>query len=427
MHVLLSTTPIPAHTLNASAFVSALVRAGADVTWHAPAGYHAAISALGATPVDVVDAWDPASGDGIPAMGTLREGRRGYARDVVGRAEGRARDVLRLIARRRPDVVLSDTLAYGAGLAAERAGIPWATYGDGPVHDRDPDTPPFGAGLPYRTGAPYRLRNTVVHRASDLAFAGSRRGLARSRHRLGLPPQRCGVLAAGVSPRLHLQGGVPGLEYPRRRRLAPGIHFVGSLYRRPAHAVLPSWLDELGRDGRPVVAVTQGSLRLDTSELIEPTLAALADADCTVVVAAGAAEGARRVAQLPTGRARLRVAAHIPYDALVERAEVFVTNGGWVGVTTALAHGVPVVQVGRTEEKADIGRRVEWSRSGVSIRSVRPRPAQVARALHLVRHDPRIRAGAASLRAEFDRLDAGSLGVTLLRACIEHRTPAEAA
>ena len=45
-----------------------------------------------------------------------------------------------------------------------------------------------------------------------------------------------------------------------------------------------------------------------------------------------------------------------------------VTNGGYTGVTTALHHGVPLVQAGSTEEKAEIGRRVAWSGVGVRIR-----------------------------------------------------------
>lgn len=220
--VLVSTTPIPAHTINAAVFVAALTAAGAEVTWHAPRRFHDDIAALGARPVDVHRAWDPdRDSGGIPAMGTLAQVRRGYADHIVGRAAGRAADLLDVMRRGDPDVLLTDTLAYGAGPAAQRARVPWATFGDGPLHDRDPDTPPFGSGLPYRTGLPYRLRNTVVHRVSDVLFAGSAARLRRVRRDLLLPADRTGVLAAGVSPALHLHGGVPGLEYPRRRPRPP--------------------------------------------------------------------------------------------------------------------------------------------------------------------------------------------------------------
>lgn len=439
MHVFLSTTPIPAHTLNAAVFVAALVDSGHIVTWHAPRRFHPAIAALGARPIDVELAWDPdRDSGGMPVMGTLAQVRRGYARHLVGRAAGRAADVRRELRAQPYDVVLTDTLAYGAGLAAEAEGVPWATYGDGPLHDRDPDTPPFGAGLPYRAGWPYRLRNTVVHRGSDLVFAGSAQELARVRADLGLPAvagersvrrrpegvdrSGAGVLAAGVSAQLHLHGGVPGLEYPRRRPLAAGVRFVGSLYRRPRGAHLPPWLPQARPgdpaqqpcDERPVVALTQGSLRLDIAELIAPTIAALGDEDCTILVAAGSPEGARAAAAIPTRRARVLTDSFVPYDALLERASLFVTNGGWTGVTEALARGVPVLQVGKTEEKADIGQRVQWSRCGLSIRR-RVGPRDIAAAVARLRVAPELTEGLLGIRAQFAARDAGAGGVRLLR------------
>ncbi|WP_068425633.1 glycosyltransferase [Piscicoccus intestinalis] len=415
MHVVVSTTPIPAHTFNASVFVAALVAGGDRVTWHAPREYHAAISALGAEPADVERAWDPQrDSGGIPVMGTLREVRRGYARHIVGRAAGRVDDVERLLRRTGADLVLADTLAYGAGLAAQAVGVPWASFGDGPLHDRDPDTPPFGSGLPYRTGPHQRLRNRVVHRASDALFTASARALRETARARGLPPDPRGVLAAGVSPQLHLHGGVPGLEYPRHHGLPAGLQFVGSLYRRPPGAQSPRWCAGLGADPRPVIALTQGSLRRDPAELIEPTLHALADEDCTIVVAAGSPAVAARL-RPPAGRARVLADAYVPYDDLLRHATVFVTNGGWTGVTTALAYGVPVVQAGRTEEKADIGRRVEWSSSGCSLRGRRITARALRAAVRRVRTDPAIRRGVAAVRAEFDARDAGIAGRELLR------------
>jgi UDP:flavonoid glycosyltransferase YjiC (YdhE family) len=41
-----------------------------------------------------------------------------------------------------------------------------------------------------------------------------------------------------------------------------------------------------------------------------------------------------------------------------------VTNGGYGGIQFALAHGVPLVVAGETEEKPDIAARVAWSGAG---------------------------------------------------------------
>lgn len=414
MHVLLSTTPIPAHTYNAAAFVEALVAGGDTVTWHAPRGYHRFIASLGAEPADVEHAWNPAP-DALPRMGTLPQIRRGYAEFVAGGAPGRARDLLALIDRRRPDLVLADTLAFGAGLAAEARGIPWASFGDGPLHDRDPFTPPFGSGLAYRTEGRYRLRNRVVRAVSDGLFAGSATSLREARRALGLPPAQGGALEAGVSARLHLHGGVPALEYPRYHPLPAATHFVGSLYRRPPGVAAPDWCEGLGDDGRPVVAVTQGSLRLGLDELVLPVLAALADVDATIVVAAGSPQGMAQLDHLGRSRATVLAAPHIPYDALLDRATLFVTNGGWTGVTAALARGVPVLQVGATEEKADIGRRIEWSGCGISLRQRRVPPRQLRDAVRALLTDPRTAAATADMHRQFAARDAGADGARLLR------------
>ena len=63
----------------------------------------------------------------------------------------------------------------------------------------------------------------------------------------------------------------------------------------------------------------------------------------------------------------LRVARWIPYEDVLPHVDAFVTNGGYTGVTLALAHGVPLVQVGSSEEKAEIGARIAWSKVGVRL------------------------------------------------------------
>ena len=62
----------------------------------------------------------------------------------------------------------------------------------------------------------------------------------------------------------------------------------------------------------------------------------------------------------------------MPYEQVLPHVDAFVTNGGYTGVTLALAHGVPLVQVGSSEEKAEIGARIAWSGVGVRPRWLPP-------------------------------------------------------
>ena len=57
-----------------------------------------------------------------------------------------------------------------------------------------------------------------------------------------------------------------------------------------------------------------------------------------------------------------------------------VTNGGYGGVQQALAHGVPLVVAGDSEDKPEVAARVRWSGVGIDLRRGDPSPAQLATA-----------------------------------------------
>lgn len=103
----------------------------------------------------------------------------------------------------------------------------------------------------------------------------------------------------------------------------------------------------------------------------------------------------------------LRVARWIPYEDALPHVDAFVTNGGYTGVTLALAHGVPLVQIGSSEEKAEIGARIAWSKVGVR-RRWRPSQRRLRRMVEQVLTDPGIRTGVAAMQASFARHDAAT-------------------
>jgi UDP:flavonoid glycosyltransferase YjiC (YdhE family) len=126
------------------------------------------------------------------------------------------------------------------------------------------------------------------------------------------------------------------------------------------------------------VHVTQGTVaNTDYGQLIIPTLRALADEDVLVVVATGG----RPLDTLPALPANARAATYLPYDELLPRTAVYVTNGGYGGVQYALRHGVPIVATGGKEDKPEVGARVAWSGVGRRIRSEQPSAAALRRAI----------------------------------------------
>ncbi|MDW4574250.1 glycosyltransferase [Microbacterium sp. M3] len=305
------------------------------------------------------------------------------------------------LADRRTDAVLTEPLFLGAALLnrlprAERP--PLVALGIFPLGVKSRDTAPFGLGLPPMPGALGRLRNRVLSAVAERAIFGGvqREADELSRREVGVPlggfvldwPSRADAV---------VQLTVPAFEYPRSD-LPATVHFAGPLPAQPSTAALPEWWSDL--DGRrPVVHVTQGTVaNADFAQLVLPTIEGLAASDRLVVVSTGGRPRTALPADLP---ANVRIAEYLPYDRLLPLVDVVVTNGGYGGVQQALAHGVPLVVAGQTEDKAEVSARVAWSGAGVDLKTNRPNAAQVARAVERVSADGRFRARAEALAAEF--------------------------
>ena len=202
----------------------------------------------------------------------------------------------------------------------------------------------------------------------------------------------------------YLQLTVPSFEFPRS--FPPSVHFIGALPIIPNQAPLPSWAHEL--DGsRKVVLVTQGTVaNHDFGLLIAPTLAALAnEPDLLVVVTAGG----RSIDDIPgpiPGNARL--ASYLPFEWLLPKVDVLVTNGGYGSVNQALSFGVPLVTAGLTEDKADVNVRVAWSGIGINLATNEPTPQALREAIRTVLDKTTYRSRASSMAEEFKAIDTRS-------------------
>ena len=199
----------------------------------------------------------------------------------------------------------------------------------------------------------------------------------------------------------YLQLTVPGFEFPRD--IPPSVHFVGTPPIIPNQAPLPSWAHEL--DGsRKVVLVTQGTVaNHDFGLLIGPTLAALAnEPDVLVVVTAGG----RPVDAIPGPiPANARLASYLPFEWVLPKVDVFVTNGGYGSVNQAMSFGIPLVTAGLTEDKADVNARVAWSGVGIDLATNEPTPEALREAVRTVLDRPtyRTRASLDGRRIRRDR------------------------
>ena len=147
-----------------------------------------------------------------------------------------------------------------------------------------------------------------------------------------------------------------------------------------------------------MVLVNQGTVATDSDQLLRPAITALADEDCLVVAVTGGPD--------PTGLgplpANARVERRIPFDQLMPYVDLFVTNGGYGGVQLALAHGVPMVAAGKTEDKIEVNARIAFSGVGVDLRTQTPTPDQVRTAVQQVLADPSYAEAASWMKLEIE-------------------------
>ncbi|MGB3438406.1 MAG: glycosyltransferase [Actinophytocola sp.] len=204
---------------------------------------------------------------------------------------------------------------------------------------------------------------------------------------------------------------VPEFDFPRAT--PPGsLTYAGILPPpRGAEPEKPEWWDDLG-SGRPVVVVTQGTIANgDLGQLIEPTLTALADENVLVVATLGRDPSTLGV----DPPANARVARYVPFDDLLPRADLLITNGGAGGTQLAVAAGVPVVMCGTTEEKPMNAARVAYHRVGIDLATATPSPEQIVDAVTTILGDPTYREAASRLSGAYAAYDPITTVETLLR------------
>ena len=102
------------------------------------------------------------------------------------------------------------------------------------------------------------------------------------------------------------------------------------------------------------------------------------------------------------GSSRVVVEDYVDYDALFPHADAFVSSGGFGSLLAAVRHGVPVIGAGKREGKNDVNTRVDHCGLGVDLRSERPKPSAIRRAVDKVLGSPSYAARVAEVRAELE-------------------------
>lgn len=408
MRFLLVTTPVTGHVSPVLPVARKLVERGHELLWYTSARFRAKIEATGARFTGFQTARDldyHRLNELFPERTKLKgmSQAKWDLKMTIDVAVEEYADISGILPNFPADIILADSFAFSALLAAETTGLPLALLNVTNLFTDSRDTAPDGLGLAPNSTLLGHFRNHFLNWLGVQLFRDVDRHFNRCRASLGLPRVRETLIKLPIRRScLFLQPTAPAFEYPRSD-LPAHVHFIGALLPdSPTEFVPPSWWDELKMQ-RSAVLVTQGTVATNPDELLAPAIEGLGGKDMLVV----GTTGNRPVAEIGLGPLpeNVRLEPFVPFDRILPHVDVMVTNGGYGGTHFALTHGVPLVAAGKSEDKAEVCARIAWSGVGINLKTKSPRPAQIRKAVRRVLADHSFRQRARELQRELARQD----------------------
>ncbi|MGI5532370.1 glycosyltransferase [Streptomyces syringium] len=360
MRVLCTVTGSPSHARAMLPLVTALAAGDGEVLIAAPPQL-APLFAGGPVRTTGVLADPHAHMDGLFRGGTGAGARRqgtepehAWAEVFAGSHLADSAAALLPVARAfRPDLVVRDGGEFAGCLVAEALGLPHVSAPSGAANHLDP------------------VRLLPV--------------LNEHRGRLGLP-------VAADPHAIHRYGRLDCMPPPYSFTVHPARKTI--VYRQPSEIdpaeTLAPWMAELPTD-KPLVIAAVGTVLpmlarlrhtgaeiprpmadlLDVSDLLDATVAALSQLDCTALVATGG------VPLEPTRRNdNVHLVDHFPQPPLLRCAQLFLTHGGYNSIREAVGAGVPMAVAPRFGDQFANADRVQ--ELGLGRRVVGPGETPVA-------------------------------------------------
>lgn len=254
-----------------------------------------------------------------------------------------------------PDLVVSDVLTAGGGMAAERMKVPWVELSPHPLYLPSKGLPPIGSGLAPGEGLSGRARDAVLRGMTARAIRQGEEQRERARAGIGLPPEDPG-------PAARLVATLPALEVPRPD-WPDNAHLVGPLLWEPTANVL-----DLPPGDDPLVMVAPSTAHTGVSGMVDTVLEALDGAGVRVAISMLDTPPAELPPWATAGLGR--------QDELLRHASVVIGGGGHGLLAKSLLAGVPVVTVPGGGDQWELANRA--ARHGSSL-LVRPLTAEAVR------------------------------------------------
>ena len=323
----------------------------------------------------IINDWDAKTP--AEAFARVRDGA------MVGPADLFAADVRAELQRRQADVVVANFFVFGAQIAAEAEGVPFAFLVSNILSFPTSNTPPLGPGLKPARGPLGRARDVWLNRIMARLFDKGLDRLNEVRRENGLEPIDSVLQNFERADRLLLLTS-RAFEYEQFSP-PPNVRITGPRLDDPAWA--GDWTPPAG--DAPLVLVGMSSTFMDHGEVLQRATTALGTLPVRGLVTTGRAIPAESI----DAPANVTVVERAPHSEVLRHASAVVTHAGHGTVIKSLAAGVPVVALPLGRDQLDNAARVVQHGAGLKLKPKASAEA-IAAAVRRVLDEPSFAAGA---------------------------------
>jgi len=311
----------------------------------------------------------------------------------------------------KADLIIGDSFRNYASFVHERGGPPFLMINIFPLMYPSRHLPPQGIGMLPGSSWLSKVKESVLrYVVYSVAYAPVQKHCNAIRKQLNLPPfYSNNFLAEGwKGSSLILHPTIPAFEY-KAPDFPDNIHFIGPLLLKPdPDYSYPSWWSKIVAKKKKVILINQGTIAKNLEDLIIPAIEGLKGED-VYVIAVPVQEG-----QLCDVSPNVFPSTFIPFGNLLPYVDLVITNGGYGGVQNALAHGIPLIVAGATEDKMEVSARVEYMKVGINLRTNHPTPVQIKESVQHVFSTPVYKKNAQQIASEMAHTDAPKKAVQII-------------
>jgi MGT family glycosyltransferase len=421
MHkIIILATPVDGHFNPLVPIMSKLVLKGHNVVCITGRNYKNRVENTGSTFHPTPVKWDPGDKEPYDFFPELKKKKglsqiKYYIKHIL---YDPVPDILNMLAtvleNFHADVVISDTFSAAGVWITALGGPPSVRISVLPLSLPGKNIAPYGLGLLPGVSFFSKLRNNLLTEIFDNLLSREVQNYANKiRKDVGLPSQGKKIFIKELeNPNLLLHMSIPSFEYPRNE-FSANFRFIGPVKVSPnPDYIKPDWWPEIEKD-LPVVLINQGTIAKNYDDLIRPAIEALKD-EQMIILAVPVREG--EIRNLP---GNVHTEPYIPFGNILPHIDIMITNGGFGGTQNALAHGIPIVIAGATEDKMEVAARLEYTGAGINLRKQNPSPENIKKAVRMIMSDSTFKQKAEELQTDFTKYDSPSLAVGLVEELIE--------